>query len=247
MIDRAAVLLIVTVAVVGVLHTVVPDHWAPIVVLARQQGWSIARTARAAAVAGLGHVTTTLLLDALVWIVGASLAVRYGHFVSLASALALVAFGLWIAYGAWWELHVNDQGRLQFEHAHLHRHYDGLEHVHWHAHHEEDQYALEGGAVVMHAHEHVLAGRAALLLILGSSPMVEGIPAFLAASTRGPRLLAIMALVFTFTTITTYVMMSVAGVRSLQRAALGTFERYGEVSSGLFVTTVGLYALVTAL
>ena len=61
MIGHAGVLLIVTVAVVGVLHTVVPDHWAPIVVLARQQGWSIARTARSAAIAGLGHVTTTLL------------------------------------------------------------------------------------------------------------------------------------------------------------------------------------------
>ena len=39
------------------------DHWAPIVVLGRQQGWSVSRTARAAAIAGFGHVTTTLLLE----------------------------------------------------------------------------------------------------------------------------------------------------------------------------------------
>jgi hypothetical protein len=31
-------LLVLTVATVGVLHTMVPDHWAPIIVLARRQG-----------------------------------------------------------------------------------------------------------------------------------------------------------------------------------------------------------------
>lgn len=38
MIDHTAVLLVVTVGAVGVLHTLVPDHWAPIVILARQRG-----------------------------------------------------------------------------------------------------------------------------------------------------------------------------------------------------------------
>jgi hypothetical protein len=31
-------LLIVSVGVVGVLHTMVPDHWAPITLIARQRG-----------------------------------------------------------------------------------------------------------------------------------------------------------------------------------------------------------------
>ena len=246
MIGHAGALLIVTVAVVGVLHTVVPDHWAPIVVLARQQGWSITRTARSAAIAGLGHVTTTLLLGALVWIVGASLAVQYGHFVSLASAVALCALGFWIAFGAWKEIRAHDQAHLQVEHAHLHQHDDGLQHVHWHAHHAEDRHILEDSRAPRHTHEHARAGRTALLLILGSSPMVEGIPAFLAASTKGPVLLAIMALIFAIATIATYIVMSVVGVRSLQRTSLGRFERYGEVLSGLFVAGVGVYALFTS-
>jgi hypothetical protein len=37
-------LLIGAVAVVGVLHTVVPDHWVPITLIARQRGWSMAET-----------------------------------------------------------------------------------------------------------------------------------------------------------------------------------------------------------
>lgn len=248
MIDHAGVLLIVTVAVVGVLHTVVPDHWAPIVVLARQQGWSVSRTARSALLAGFGHVTTTLLLGALLWIVGASLAARYAQYVSLTSAGALIAFGLWIAYGGWKESQsAGVHGHSEREHGHLHVHDDGVRHVHWHEHGKADMHTIEGGVAVTHAHEHAVAGRTALLLILGSSPMIEGIPAFLGASTKGPGLLGIMAFVFAFATIATYVGMCVAGVRGLQRVSLGPLERYGEVLSGMFVAAVGIYALLTSL
>lgn len=216
-------LLITTVAAVGVLHTLVPDHWAPIVVLGRQQGWSVSRTARAAAIAGLGHVTTTLLLGIVLWAVGASLAVRYAHFVSVAAAVALVGFGVWIAYSGWRELQ-NGHGRAHDAdsgHAHIHRHGDGMRHVHWHVHSAQDWHAAEDGAAAVHVHEHAVAGRTALLLILGSSPMVEGIPAFFAASTYGVPLLAIMAGVFASATIVTYVSVSVAGIAGLQRISLG--------------------------
>jgi len=241
-------LLITTVAAVGVLHTLVPDHWAPIVVLGRQQGWSVSRTARAAAIAGFGHVTTTLLLGIVLWAVGASLAVRYAHLVSVAAALALLGFGVWIAFAGWRELHAHNGHTHTHDlaHAHDHRHDDGVRHVHWHEHAAADWHAAEDGTAALHVHEHAVAGRTALLLILGSSPMVEGIPAFFAASTYGVPLLATMAAVFAAATILTYVSASVAGIAGLQRISLGPLERYGEVASGVFVALVGIYALVTA-
>ena len=241
-------LLITTVAAVGVLHTLVPDHWAPIVVLGRQQGWSASRTARAAAIAGFGHVTTTLLLGIVLWAVGATLAVRYAHLVSVAAALALLAFGVWIAYSGWRELHAHDghSHAHDLAHAHDHRHEDGVRHVHWHEHAAADWHVGEDAAATLHVHEHAIAGRTALLLILGSSPMVEGIPAFFAASTYGVAVLATMAAVFAASTILTYVSVSVAGIAGLQRISLGPLERYGEVASGVFVALVGIYALITA-
>jgi len=240
-------LLVATVAAVGVLHTLVPDHWAPIVVLGRQQGWSVSRTARAAALAGVGHVTTTLFLGLILWGVGATLATRYAHAVSVVAAIALLGFGLWIAYGGWRELqHAQGHGHAHSGHAHLHRHSDAVEHVHWHEHHLEDWHGTDSGTAVIHQHDHAVTGRTALLLILGSSPMVEGIPAFLAASPYGVPLVSIMAAVFAATTIATYVAVSVAGIAGLQRLSLGPLERYGEVASGTFVALVGVYALVTA-
>ena len=210
--QSSAALLVLAVAIVGVLHTAVPDHWAPIALLARQHHWSSAKTARTAAIAGLGHVISTLLIAVIVWIAGAALAVRFGHLVSVLSSIALIGFGLWIAIGSWRELHG---------------------HAHPHLHEEEPASQMREGS-----------SRTALLLILGSSPMVEGIPAFFAAGRYGASLLSLMAVVFGLSTIVTYVVLCVTSAKGIQRLKLGRFEEYGEVLSGAFIALIGFVFLV---
>lgn len=202
-------LLVAAVAVVGVLHTAVPDHWAPIALLARKHHWNTVKTAQTAAIAGLGHVTSTLLIALIVWGAGAALAVRFAHLVSAFSSIALIGFGLWIAIGSWREM------RAHAAHGHEHAHDD----------------VKEGSS------------RTALLLILGSSPMVEGIPAFFAAGRFGAPLLGVMALVFALSTILTYVILCVVSASGIQRLQLGRFESYGEVLSGSFIALLGLVFL----
>jgi len=82
------------------------------------------------------------------------------------------------------------------------------------------------------------------MLILGSSPMVEGIPAFLAASHFGGGLLAVMAVVFTLSTMVTYITLCVSSSAAVDRVHLGPLERYGEVLSGAFIAVVGLVFLI---
>jgi ABC-type nickel/cobalt efflux system permease component RcnA len=193
-------------------------------------------------------VTSTLALGALLWVVGATFAVRYARGVDLAAGVGLVGFGLWIAYGGWRELREHDGHSHAYErvgHAHPHVHEDGTRHVHWHDHDVRDLHPDADGAAILHAHDHAIAGRTALLLVLGSSPMVEGIPAFFAASPYGAPLLATMAAVFASATVLTYVATCAAGIGGLQRISFGPLERYGEVLSGLFVALVGVYALAT--
>ena len=84
----------------------------------------------------------------------------------------------------------------------------------------------------------------ALLLILGSSPMVEGIPAFFAAAKYGAGLLLAMAVVFGLSTIATYILVCVYSAAGLQRIRLGAAERYGEVLSGALVALIGLIFLL---
>ena len=91
-----------------------------------------------------------------------------------------------------------------------------------------------------HDHRHKTTARTALLLILGSSPMVEGIPAFFAAGKYGIGLIVVMGVVFAISTIATYMLLCVYSTAGLQRVRLGVFERYGEVLSGVFIALVGV-------
>jgi len=392
-------LLVASVAAVGVLHTIVPDHWVPITLIARQRGWSKTETARAALQAGTGHVLSTLFIALVIWLAGLAFAERFGHLVDRVSSLALVAFGAWIAIAAWrdmrrqggyghghgfphrarhdhgvnrdcvpetdsqrivtdegafelsivepggrarfrlsgikadavtvqtrreddtrqdftftnrgtcWESveeipephefgvsvifdhdgraqryetqfskHLHAQGGRGHEHGHghdreqvpdqegapeddplyaplrgetaaltrhvhMHRHGRGSPHLHWHDHRPETAHAVTPDidtAPPVHDHLHKTSARTAMLLILGSSPMVEGIPAFFAAGKYGVGLIAVMAVVFAISTIATYVLLCVYSTAGLQRVRLGAFERYGEVLSGAFIALVGV-------
>jgi ABC-type nickel/cobalt efflux system permease component RcnA len=283
MIVAPQLLLIGAVAAVGVLHTIVPDHWVPIALIARQRGWSKAETARAAVQAGAGHVLSTLLIASVVWLAGTAMATRFGHFVDLAASAALVIFGGWISFSALRELrgqtghghrhshahphaeghhHDHDSGHdhesepaddplyaplrgtaVLMRHSHVHRHGHALAHVHKHDHTPHTAHVITDSIAAkppLHEHLHKTSARTALLLIVGSSPMIEGIPAFFAASNYGIDLMIVMALVFAISTIVTYVVLCVYSTVGLERVHLGAFERYGEVLSGAFIALVGV-------
>jgi len=211
--NAAEWLLVGSVATVGVLHTMVPDHWLPITVMARQRNWSRGKTARAALGAGVGHVVSTLVIALIFWAAGAAVATRFGQWVEILTSAALVGFGIWVAGGAILE--------MKTHHGHHHSH----DHHHDEAHH----------------HVHAKTGsRMALLLILGSSPMIEGIPPFFAAGRYGIGLLIVMALVFAAATIMTYVALSVYSAAGAQQLRFGRFEQYGEIASGLIIAAVGV-------
>ncbi|MGH7089397.1 MAG: hypothetical protein ACREFQ_10915, partial [Stellaceae bacterium] len=148
MTEGPELLLVGAVAVVGVLHTLVPDHWTPIVILARQHGWSRAETALAALRAGAGHVASTLAIGAAVWFAGAEAPRHFGRFVDLAASLALIGFGGWIAFSAW-----NEQHRPP-AHGHGHPHRHDPHHPHRHA--DDPVWLSAGDAAVLtwHLHRH---------------------------------------------------------------------------------------------
>jgi hypothetical protein len=301
MIPGPQLLLVGAVAAVGVLHTIVPDHWLPIALIARQRGWSKAETARAALQAGAGHVLSTLAIAFAVWVAGVAVAARFGRAVDAASGMALIGFGGWVAVSAWRELHPSQRqdhnhghaaphshrrehgsgaidahghqhrhphprraaalpedgpalendplyaplrgdAALLTRHVHIHRH-GAAAHVHWHDHVPATAHSILAEfatAPPLHAHRHKTTARTALLLILGSSPMVEGIPAFFAATKYGVGLIVSMALIFAVSTIATYVVLCMQATAGLRHLQLGAVERYGEVLSGALIALVGL-------
>ena len=241
---NASYVLIGAVAAVGILHTIVPDHWLPITILARQQGWTRRRVVRAATIAGGGHTISTLFIAVLVWGLGAAIAVNFGNVLTLLSGIAMILLGGWIAVASLREMAHTQWS--SFGHVLLLRHADGTEHRHYHAHSSADWHRVSGNLALAPAHDHAhpTSAATALALILGSSPMVEGIPAFFAAARYGVGQLAIMAAIFAASTIATYIAMCLLGTAGLQRATLGRFERYGEVLSGVLIALIGVIFLV---
>lgn len=236
-------LLVGAVGAVGVLHTIVPDHWVPITLIARQQGWSKGETARVALKAGVGHVLSTLAIGIVIWIGGVAVATRFGHWVDSIASAALIGFGAWIASSAWRAQRHGDHGH---SHAHGHTHGHGHGHSHDFSHlrpasaiHAPELQVISTEQFTEHPHPEKAKNTTALLLILGSSPMVEGIPAFFAASRYGVGLIIVMSVVFALATIATYVLLCVYSAAGLQRVSLGPVERYGEALSGSFIVLVG--------
>ncbi len=69
-IGSAALLLLLAAAAVAVLHAVLPDHWVPLAVVGRTQRWGPLRIARISGLAAGGHVIVSLLLAAIVAVIG---------------------------------------------------------------------------------------------------------------------------------------------------------------------------------
>ncbi|HYL34264.1 MAG TPA: hypothetical protein VEU53_14085 [Stellaceae bacterium] len=267
-----ALLLLAAVVAVGILHTMVPDHWVPITMLARQHGWSRGETARAAAQAGFGHVVSTLIIGVVIWLLGVATAQRFGSAVDTLSSVALIGFGGWFVIAGLRDMHHDHsdhhhghghphdhghhhhghdhdhngshaRGEGTIRHAHLHRHDGRPPHVHIHAHAYATAHPITAAIEFdppLHDHDHKATGRGALLLILGSSPMIEGVPAFFAAGKFGAGLIVAMSLLFAASTIVTYVVLCTISAQGLERMRLGPLERYGEVLSGGFIALVGI-------
>lgn len=198
-------LLIGVVVAVGVLHTIVPNHWLPTALLTWQQGaagdrWTAAR-------AGFGHVLSTMLIGSAVWLVGAALRSDLARWSTSWRAFALVAFGAWIALtadirrpmrlpssssssvgkrprsfascgGASSPISAGPAltvGAVLTWHTHLHR--AGRARIGW----GTDVAAGFERDPPLHEHSHQSRRGTRLVLIVGSSPIVEDIPAFFAA------------------------------------------------------------------
>lgn len=95
----SVVLLLLAAGAVGFVHSILPDHWVPLAVIARAHRWSLVRVARVSALAAAGHVLTSLLLGGVVALVGLQfqhqIDIQQGHIVGGVLVLTGLGFLLW--------------------------------------------------------------------------------------------------------------------------------------------------------
>lgn len=96
---NSVLLLVVGAAAVGAIHSVLPDHWVPLAVVARAQNWSLPRLARVSVLAAAGHVVTSLAIGGVVALVGLQfqkqIETQQGHIVGGVLVITGVGFLIW--------------------------------------------------------------------------------------------------------------------------------------------------------
>ena len=214
--------LLLAAAGVGFGHAVLPDHWVPLATIARTRHYSLGRVARLSSLAGVAHVLVSLMLGAVIVIVGLQFRSRVEHVQDTIVGLVLIATGV---------------GFLIMElTGHAHQHAD------------EEVEVDEHGHLHLHSHRH--PGRASRLQSLGSvmvpfgaaaSPDLTILPVFLAAAAAGVGTAIGSLVVFAAVTIATFVLLTVIATAGGYQVRGQWLERWGNLfTAGVLIVIGGL-------
>ncbi|MBN9299241.1 MAG: hypothetical protein J0I41_19725 [Filimonas sp.] len=76
------------------IHALIPNHWLPLVAVARAEKWERSELLLVSSITASAHVIGTAVLGLVLGMVGAKLAHRYDEYIHYLSPLLLIVFGL---------------------------------------------------------------------------------------------------------------------------------------------------------
>ena len=81
--------------IISLLHALIPNHWLPVLAIGKKEGWSLSETSRITLIAGLSHVISTVIIGALLALIGRELAAHLEHFTHVIAPSILILLGLY--------------------------------------------------------------------------------------------------------------------------------------------------------
>jgi nickel/cobalt transporter (NicO) family protein len=222
--------LIAAAAGVGFGHAILPDHWVPLAVVGRTRRYPLSKVARLSGLAGVAHVMVSLVLGAVIVIVGLQLRDRIESAQSTIIGLILIATGVGFLV-----LELSGHG-----HAHSHDHDHDHDHDHSHSHDHGHAHADEPGRA------HSLLG---VMVPFGAaaSPDLTILPVFLAATTAGAGAAVGSLVVFAAVTIATIVGLTLFATVGGYQIRGAWLDRWGNVFTALVLLTIGVLVLTGVL
>jgi hypothetical protein len=228
--------LLVAAAGVGFGHAILPDHWMPLAVVGRTQRYPLGRVARVSLLAGIAHVLVSVVLGAIIVLVG----LQFRHAVQSAqdTVVGVILILTGVAFAAM-ELsghghHHGPGGHTHAHEGHGHRHDHPRDHDHPHDHdrpHPGPSSRFGGLASIM-----VPFGAAA-------SPDLTILPVFLAACASGVGAAVGSVAVFATVTIGTIVGLTVAAARGGYQIRGAWLERWGNAFTAVVLVVIGALVL----
>lgn len=210
-------LLFTAFATAGV-HSLIPDHWLPIVLVGRRERWSLSKVMRVAALSGAFHVMLSFALGVAAYFLGETAARSVGSGIEIGSHVLLVVFGTgYVAYDI-----TLGHGRRAFRDP---RHTEG--------------------AHMPHLPPSSAAVPWIIAAVVGFNPCVLVAPLLVSAMAlgEGPLLLTTLA-VFSFTTAGALLVSTAIGHKGAERFHARWLERWGGILSGGLVAVLGIFLLL---
>lgn len=215
------VLLVLAAMAVAVVHSVLPDHWLPIAVVGRTQGWPLVRVARVSGLASAGHVLTSLVLAGVVALVGLrfqeQIETQQGRIVGGILILAGLGFLVW------------DLARRRGRHHHHAHHQDGHEHAHSHAGAEERPWVAR-------------LRNLGVPLGVAASPDLTILPVALAAAAYGIGAVGAVLGAFTLLTVATFVVLTVLAAAAGYQVRGRWLDEHANLITSVVLIVIGLVA-----
>ena len=144
--STSLLLLLGAAAIVAILHSILPDHWVPLAIVARTQRWSLLRVTRVSALASAGHVIASLVLGGIIALIGLQFQrqvdTQQGHIIGGILILTGLGFLTWGLLGRG-HGHTHTRGHthdsvIMHEHSHAEGREHSYDHPHDHSHEHED-------------------------------------------------------------------------------------------------------------
>ena len=254
-------LLLLGAAAVGLVHSLLPDHWVPLAVVARTQRWSLLRLGRVSALASGAHVVTSVVLGGVVALVGLQfqkqIEAQQGHVVGAVLVATGAAFLVWGLTG---HGHAHEHGPPKESHEHGHRPADQMsaegDHAHEHAHgavhhshrhHHEAFVRAQASRIADRAGGDTWLRRLSVVAVpfgAAASPDLTFLPLAFAAGVRGGGAVAAVLIVFGAVTMVTFVGLTLIATAAGYQLQGEWLERNANTITSLVLITVGVTVFV---
>ena len=237
-------LLVGAAAMVAIIHSILPDHWVPLAVVARTQRWSLLHVGRISFLASLGHVIASLVLGGIIAVIGLQfqqeIDTQQGHIIGVVLILTGVLFLVWGLVGGGGHEHRHKLG-VGHNHPHgfgrQHKHDHGESHPHDHPHEQEQSQNKERPLLKRLAAIAVPFGMAA-------SPDLTILPVALAASAIGTAAVVAVLSVFAAVTIATFLGLTLVATLVGYQIKGDWLEKHATTITSLVLILLGIVALI---
>jgi nickel/cobalt exporter len=83
---------------ISILHGLIPNHWLPIVSIARKEQWTQEQTTQVTFLSGLAHAASTVLIGLLLGVAGVQLHERWNYYFHLFAPITLILIGVYFVH-----------------------------------------------------------------------------------------------------------------------------------------------------